>query len=220
MKKVKRNFINIISIIFFGLIPALLCQFFEKEPVDRYIHIRNFRYGKDPSVIRCNRGDRLHITFSTDDTGHSFFLEEFDIDAKVSPANNEVTIFKSSDPSIKPELTKQLTFTAKYSGILNYLVSKSAYRCHVWCGPMHAFEQGKLIIMPNTLLFLSIGCLAGILFLWLVSIFRKIEHDDNVAEERSDMKDLFRKNGFLRRIVISRWPLFLVQKYLVEILVY
>lgn len=131
MKKGKRNLINLIIILGFGLISSIICQIFTKEPIDRYIHMRNFRYGKDPSVIRCNRGDKLHITFSTDDTGHSFFLEEFDIDAKVSPARDEVEVFKPSDPSIKPVLTKELTFTAKFPGILNYIVAKCAYRCHV-----------------------------------------------------------------------------------------
>src|SRR5664279_1806862 len=58
----------------FGIIPAIICQFFVKAPVSRFIHIRSFRYGKDPSVIRCNRGDTLHLTFSSDDTGHSFYL--------------------------------------------------------------------------------------------------------------------------------------------------
>lgn len=206
MKSVKRDLINLITILSFGLISALICQFFVKEPTDRYIHIRNFRYGKDPSVIRCNRGDRLHITFSTDDTGHSFFLEEFDIDAKVSPAINEVSVFKPSNPSIKPVLTRELTFTAKHPGIMNYIVAKSNYRCHVWCGPMHAFEQGKLIIMPNTLLSFSLGSLIGILSIWLFRIFRKADPENNPDDKKSDMKDLFKWSGFFRRIVISRWP--------------
>ena len=98
MKRFKRAFIRFSIIIAFGLIPAILCQFFTGEPTSKYLHIRSFRYGKDPSVIRCNRGDTLHITFSTDDTGHSFFLEEFDMDVKVSPAREEVAVFKTSDP--------------------------------------------------------------------------------------------------------------------------
>ena len=185
---------------------AIICQFFIKEPTDRYIHIRNFRYGKDPSVIRCNRGDKLHITFSTDETGHSFFLEEFDIDAKVSPALDEVSVFKPSDPSIKPVFTKELTFVAKHPGFLNYIVSKSAYRCHVYCGPMHAFEQGKLVIMPNTLLIFSLGCLIGILLLGLTSIFRKAFPVNQLSEEKSKMKDLFENFGFLKKVLVSHWP--------------
>ena len=109
--------------------------------------------------LSANRGDRLHLTFSTDDTGHSFYLEEFDIDAKISPARDQVEVFKTSDPTQESVTTHELTFTARQPGILNYLVSRSNYRCHVWCGPMHAFEMGKLVIMPNTLLVFSLGCI-------------------------------------------------------------
>ena len=205
MKRFKKRLLSFILIISFGLIPAITCQFFAGEPTDKNIHIKNFRYGKDPSVIRCNRGDRLHLTFSTEDTGHSFFLEEFDMDVKVSPASDEVSVFKTSDPTKEPVITKEVTITAEHPGILNYIVSKSNYRCHVWCGPMHAFEQGKLVIFPNTLLFFSLGCLIGILFLWFRSVFRN--RASNPAEsENSKMIDLLEKSGFLRKLIVSRWP--------------
>lgn len=206
MRSYKR-IIDFSVILGFGLIAAIICQFFVQDPTDRYIHIRNFRYGKDPYVIHCNRGDRLHLTFSSDDTGHSFFLEEFDVDAKVSPATDEVAVFKPSDPLIKPVLTKELTFVAKHPGILNYIVSKSAYRCHVYCGPMHAFEQGKLIIMPNTLLVFSLGCLLGIIVLALASIFNVSRPVRFQKPDRSEEKtDLLEKSNLLSRILRSRWP--------------
>ena len=119
----RRDIKNFLIVFSFGLIPAVICQFFARQPVDRYIHITSFRYGKDPSVIRCNRGDKLHLTFSTDDTGHSFFLEEFDIDAKVSPARDQVEVFKASDPTARSILTRELVFTARHPGILNFLVT-------------------------------------------------------------------------------------------------
>ena len=216
MERFKKRLLSFILIISFGLIPAITCQFFTREPTDKNIHISNFRYGKDPSVIRCNRGDRLHLTFSTEDTGHSFFLEEFDMDVKVSPASDEVSVFKTSDPTKEPVITKEVSFTAEHPGLLNYIVSKSNYRCHVWCGPMHAFEQGKLVIFPNTLLFFSLGCLIGILFLWLRSVFRNPSEPENPK-----MTDLLEKSGFLRKLILSRWPqiiltiLALVMMYLV-----
>ena len=190
----------------FGIIPAVISQFSEKKPVTRNIHIRNFRYGKDPSVIRCNRGDTLRLTFSTDDTGHSFFLEEFDIDAKVSPARDVVEVFKVSDPTQKPVLTKEVVFIARHSGIQNFLVSRSNYRCHVWCGPMHAFEHGKLVIFPNTLLVFSLGSVAGILFLWILGFFRQPLQISGFEDKKSGYHDLLSKSGFLRKLVVSRWP--------------
>ena len=205
MKVASRHFLNLLIIFGFGLIPAVISQFFTEKPTSRHIHIRSFRYGKDPYVIRCNRGDTLKLTFSTDDTGHSFFLEEFDIDVKISPSINEVSVFKTSDPTANPILTKEITLIARHPGIYNYIVSRSNYRCHVWCGPMHAFEQGKLIILPDTLLIFSLGSLIGILFIWLVSIFKNINPKDRISDEKSGYKDLLKGSGFLRRIVVSRY---------------
>ncbi len=206
MKRVGRGFFRYFIIISFGLIPAIVCQLFTLVPTARSLHIRSFRYGKEPSVIRCNRGDTLHLTFSTDDTGHSFFLEEFDMDVKVSPAREEVAVFKTSDPTSKPVLTREVTFTAKHPGILNYLVARSNYRCHVWCGPMHAFEQGKLVILPNTLLIFSLGSLIGILFIFLTGITLKAEPSNKSDDPKYGYKDLFNRSGLLRKLLISRWP--------------
>ena len=188
---------NVLIVFVLGLIPAIICQFFTQEPVDRYIHIRNFRYGKDPSVIRCNRGDTLHLTFSSDDTGHSFFLEEFDIDVKVSPAVEEVTVFRTTDPSATPFITKELTVVAEHPGILNFVVSKSQYRCHVWCGPMHAFEQGKLLIFPNTLLCFSLGAFLGVILIWVLGIFSKKSQAFSKRKDEAEMKDLLKSKGLL-----------------------
>jgi len=205
MKFQRKHFLRLASVLSFGLIPALLCQFFTKEPVSRNIHITSFRYGKDPCVIRCNRGDTLHLTFSTNDTGHSFFLEEFDRDVKVSPGRKEVEVFKPGNPSEEPLIADKITLIARHQGIHNYIIAKSNYRCHVWCGPMHAFEQGKLIILPNTLLVFSLGILIGIVFLWVVSIFRKSNQGITNEIEKAGYKEIFKTSGYLRKIVASRY---------------
>ncbi len=205
MKLIKKHLISFCVVLLFGLVPAVIAQFFTKKPVTRKIHIRNFRYGKDPYVIRCNRGDTLLLTFSSDDTGHSFYLEEFDMDVKVYPADNTVSVFKTSDPTSKPLITKQVTLIARHTGILNFIVSKSNYRCHVWCGPMHAFEQGKLIIMPNTLLVFSLGCIAGILMLWFFAILKRGDEATDYEDTRRGYRDLFKKDGIFKKIVLSRY---------------
>jgi len=210
MSKTRMRIQNLIIVFVLGLIPALICQFFTREPVDRYIHIRNFRYGKDPAVIRCNRGDTLHLTFSSDDTGHSFFLEEFDIDVKVSPAVEEVTVFKTSDPSATPFITKELTIIAEHPGVLNYVISKSQYRCHVWCGPMHAFEQGKLLILPNTLLCFSLGSFLGVILIWVLGLFGRRSQAAVQRNDEAEMKDLFKSKGILKKLLVSRWPQFIL----------
>jgi hypothetical protein len=206
MWKIKKLTVRILIIFSLGLVPALVCQYFTNPPASRYIHVRSFRYGKDPSVIRCNRGDTLHLTFSSDDTGHSFFLEEFDIDVKVSPSSDDITVFKTSDPTAKPVTGKELVFVARHPGIFNYIVSRSNFRCHVWCGPMHAFEQGKLVILPNSLLVFSLGCLAGILLLWITGIFKKNGPVYQSEDNQKGYKDLFAGSGLLKKLVVSRWP--------------
>jgi polyferredoxin len=204
--KLGRYLVNFAVIISFGLFPAVLCQFFKEKPVSRHIHIKSFRYGKDPYVIRCNRGDTLHLTFSTEDTGHSFFLEEFDIDVKITPGNNEdFTIFRPSDPTLEPIQVKEVILITKHPGIFNFLVSKSNYRCHVWCGPMHAFEQGKLIILPNTLLVFSLGSLIGVLFLWIMVIFGKTNSGENYESENKSYKEIFKDSGILKKLILSRY---------------
>jgi len=206
MNGLKKNLLNFAIVLAFGLVPALACQYFAKKPSSRNIHVTSFRYGKDPSVIRCNRGDTLHLTFSSDDTGHSFFLEEFNIDVKVTPGQEEVAVFRTDDPSEKPLIAHEVTLVVKHPALLNYLIAKSNYRCHVWCGPMHAFEQGKLVLFPNTLLFFSLGCLTGILFLWLRIILKSSGSDAGEYDPKAGYKDLLQKNGLLRKLVVSRWP--------------
>jgi len=206
MESTRRGIIHLVIIIVSGMVPAFLIQFAQKEPVNRYYHIRNFRYGKDPHVIRCNRGDTLHLTFSSDDTGHSFFLEEFDVDVKVSPAMEEVLVFGVEDPSEKPYVTKELVLVAEFPGVAHYLVSKSQYRCHVWCGPMHAFEQGKLVMLPNTLLAFSLGALLAILGIWMVGLYKRMPAPNGSGMESSRMVDLFERFPWIRRMTTSRWP--------------
>ena len=205
MKNVFRYFLKLLLIFSFGLVPAVISQFFTEKPTSRNIHIRSFRYGKDPYVIRCNRGDTLHLTFSSDDTGHSFFLQEFDMDVKITPSSERVYVFKTNDPTSKPLETKEVTLIAKHTGLYNYIVSKSNFRCHVWCGPMHAFEQGKLVILPNTLLVFSLGSLLGIILIWLMAIFKKTIKKREETDEKAGYKDMLKETGFLKGLVVSRY---------------
>jgi polyferredoxin len=166
-----------IAIIFLaGLLGAIAVNLKQAEPGTRHIHVENFRYGKSPDIIRCNRGDSLILTFSTLDTGHSFFLEEFGIDAKVSPGMEDVHVFDTRNPLERPMITREVGIIAEHPGILKYLVSKSQYRCHVWCGPLHAFEHGSVIIRPNTLLGFGAGSLSGIFILLFFTGFISVKN--------------------------------------------
>ena len=166
-----------------GIISALITNLFKVEPTDRYIHIRSFRYGKYPYIIRCNRGDRLHLSFSTDDTGHSFFLSEYNTDVKINPGTDEVVVFKADHPEEKPEIKNEILLVASHPGLQKYLISKNQYRCHVWCGLLHGFENGSLIIFPNTLLGFGTGCVSAIFLLLLVpGIYRNKRNEQDSME--------------------------------------
>lgn len=188
----------------FALVPAVVCQLLAKPPGQRSIHIESFRYGKQPSVIRCNRGDELHLTFEARDTGHSFFLEEFDLDVKITPGSRAVEVFQASDPTAPPRIVREVVLHAVYPGWRQYLVSKSQYRCHVWCGPMHAFEQGKLIIAPNTLLFAGLGLVAGIPVVGLLQLRRRLREPYLQPQASTEGWDILRRWPWLKRLLKRR----------------
>lgn len=188
----------------FALVPAVVCQWLAKPPTQRSIHIESFRYGKAPSVIRCNRGDDLHLTFEARDTGHSFFLEEFDLDVKITPGSREVEVFRASDPTAPPRIAREVVLRAEHPGWRQYLVAKSQYRCHVWCGPMHAFEQGKLIIGPNTLLFAGLGLVVGIPVVGLLRLRGVFRVPFLPPHDASEGWDILRRGPWLKRLLKRR----------------
>jgi len=153
-------------------IPLFLEWFTTPPPITRHIHVEAFRYGTCPWIIRANRGDRLMLTFSTHDTGHSFFLQDYGLDAKISPASETVDVrdpFSIQDPPVR---MKTIPLVAGLEGFWGYLVSLSRFRCHVYCGPMHGFEQGDLIVRPNWLFAGSLGLLSAIPLISLVRTHR------------------------------------------------
>ncbi len=142
---------------------ALFVEWFTTpSPVTRKIHLEAFRYGTEPAVIRANRGDHLIMTFSTRDTGHSFFLQDYRIDAKITPASETVEIRDPLVPTSPPSYKSEIILKAGLPGFWGSLVSTSRFRCHVYCGPMHGFEQGDLIVRPNWLLSGGMGLLLAI----------------------------------------------------------
>jgi polyferredoxin len=177
------------------------------KPISRYIQVDSFRYGKEPSVITCNRGDTLHLTFRSRDTGHSFFLQEFDMDVKVTPSDEKVLQFHSSNPQIPPTILDTVVLVAEYPGLTKYLVSKSNFRCHVYCGPMHAFEQGSLIIGPNTLFNFGFGTLIGLFLAGLRRIRTLIKTNSpsfNISGIDSG-KDILNRLPRVKSIIKKSW---------------
>lgn len=142
----------------------LACEFLTTSPPqERQFHIESFRYGTSPSILRVNRGDSIDLTFSTRDTGHSFLLQDYRVEARVAPSGEQsmIEVRDPLDTAARPEFVHSLHLTAGLPGWWGRLVSVSRFRCHTYCGPMHGFEQGDLIVRPNLLLALSMGLLTA-----------------------------------------------------------
>ena len=172
------------------------------QPLTRQIHIEAFRYGTSPSIIRANRGDRLSLTFSTRDTGHSFFLQDYRIDAKISPASETVEVRDPFFTAGPPRDVQAVEITAGLPGVWGSLVSVSRFRCHVYCGLMHGFEQGDLIVRPNWLMTGSMGLLMAIVLLgWL-----RVRWDESSSRAHSTPPPPVDLNGRIRSLhTLLKW---------------
>ncbi len=167
-------------------------------PATRKVHVEAFRYGTDPAIIRANRGDDLIITFKTRDTGHSFFLQDYGIDAKITPASETVEVRDPLVPERPPSYVSEVHLKAGLPGFWGGLVSTSRFRCHVYCGPMHGFEQGDLIIRPN---WLGAGSLGFLLAIVVIGLFRIKWEEGRFQTIALPPIDLNRRFGLLDRLL-------------------
>lgn len=135
-----------------GLIAA---QMKSAPPQDRTFVIEARKYAFTPGVIRVNRGDRITIRLSATDVTHGFYLEGYDIDAKVRPENPTFWLRHPSKGEEGYEEVSEIRFTAQRTG-------KFRYRCSITCGYMHPFMQGEMIVEPNTLYPVSMGLTVGL----------------------------------------------------------
>ena len=116
------------------------------------------RYSFDPPIIRLNKGDRVSINMVTRDVTHGFFLEGYDIDAKIRPGDSsDDSVLLIRHPSKHDDFQEddRITFTADRTG-------KFRFRCSQTCGYMHPFMQGEMIVSPNYELWGGIGLVTGV----------------------------------------------------------
>jgi plastocyanin len=129
---------------------------------ERSLIITAQKYGYDPPVLRVNHGDRVRIRLVAKDVTHGFYLEGYDLDAKVRPENPTFWLRHPSGGE-KYQEVEEIEFVANRTG-------KFRYRCSTTCGYMHPFMQGELIVSPNylysTSVGLSVGLAAGMLLLF------------------------------------------------------
>ena len=133
-------------------------------PDDRYVTITAHKYAYEPAVLRVNKGDRIHISLSSSDVTHGFFLEGYDVDAQI-PAGEFNFRLRHPSESKEYKQTDEIVVVANRTG-------KFRYRCSNTCGYMHPFMQGELIVSPNYLFSSSVGMSLG-LCIGMVWIFRR-----------------------------------------------
>ncbi len=146
-----------------GSIGFSSAYFRQAAPQDRSITITAHKYAYDPSTIEVNKGDRVQIRLVSTDVTHGFYLEGYDLDAKV---RREDPTFWVRHPSEKDEAYKpveEISFIANRAGEFHY-------RCSITCGYMHPFMNGVLIVRPNylypTAVGLSLGLVVGMLLVY------------------------------------------------------
>ncbi len=179
-----------------ALLPAWFAAVTRDSPQVRNIHIEAYRYGFSPSRIHANRGDRLRLTFSTRDTGQSFFFQDYDLHVGITPGNRLVSVARLSRPDDRPKLMETVEIVAGLPGWQGWLVSKSQFRNHTYNGPLHGTERGELIVRPNFLLYGALGLLLAMPLAGLLLAGSR-------APQRSERRpyDLFRRFPWLKRVV-------------------
>ena len=176
-------------------LPAWLAGVAAHRTQTRDIHIEAYRYGFSPSRIKANRGDRLRLTFSTRDTGQSFFFQDYDLHVSITPGNRLVSVQRLSHPDDPPALMETVEIVAGLPGWQGWLTSKSQFRNHTYNGPLHGTERGELIVTPNFLLYGGFGFLCAIPLAGLVLARGK-------TGSGSDRRlNLFRAFPWLKRVV-------------------
>jgi hypothetical protein len=190
-----RRLAALLILIVGAVFPAALAGVTAHRAQTRDIHIETYRYGFSPSRIKANRGDRLRLSFSTRDTGQSFFFQDYDLHVSITPGNKLVSVQRLSHPDDPPTLLETVEIVAGLPGWQGWLISKSQFRNHTYNGPLHGTERGELIVNPNFLLYGSLGLLCAIPLAGLV-----LARGQTVSG--SDRRlNLFRLFPWLKRVV-------------------
>lgn len=192
---VRRRLAALLVLIAGAAFPAWLAGVPAHRPQTRDIHIEAYRYGFSPSRIQANRGDRLRLTFSTRDTGQSFFFQDYDLHVSITPGNKLVSVQRLSHPDDPPTLMETVEIVAGLPGWQGWLISKSQFRNHTYNGPLHGTERGELIVTPNFLLYGGLGLLCAIPLAGLVLA------RGQTASGSDRRLNLFRLFPWLKRVV-------------------
>ena len=140
---------------FVGLALAILFLPFPSfaAPVTHRITMTAGQFAFDPPVLHVNQGDRVLITLQATDVVHGFYLDGYDVQARVQPGTSQ-----------------RIEFVADQTG-------KFRYRCSVSCGALHPFMIGELVVGPNLTFARAVGLMLVALAATLFYLWRFPPHD-------------------------------------------
>jgi polyferredoxin len=190
-----RHLAALLVLVVGAAVPAWIAGVLARAPQTRDIHVEAYRYGFSPARIHANRGDLLRLTFSTRDTGQSFFFQDYDLHVSITPGNKLVSVQRLSRPDDPPALMETVEIMAGLPGWQGWLTSKSQFRNHTYNGPLHGTERGELLVSPNFLLWGALGLLLAIPLAGLLVA------GHSIASPVSRPLNLFRPFPWLKRIV-------------------
>jgi hypothetical protein len=161
-RKSPRKLTAALIVVAFTLLAVGMAALLAPAPRTRVVHVEAFRYGFSPWRVEVNRGDLLRLTFSTRDTGQSFFLQDYDLHVVITPGTDLVEVHRLSRPHEPPTRQRVVELKAGLPGWSGWLVAKSQFRNHTYNGPLHGTERGDLVVRPNFLLAAGLGLLLGL----------------------------------------------------------
>jgi cytochrome c oxidase subunit II len=158
------NYLMLLLLLVLGGAAGFSLSYFRGAlPQERRLTITAHKYAYDPSTIEVNRGDTLHIRLVSTDVTHGFYLEGYDLDAKVRREDPTFWVRHPSAKDSEYEAVEEVSLVARRAG-------KFRYRCSITCGYMHPFMNGILIVRPNYLyptgVGLSLGLVVGMLWIF------------------------------------------------------
>lgn len=114
--RLSRRLASLLILLVGAVVPAWIAGLSAPPPRTREIHIEAYRYGFSQARIQVNRGDRLQLTFSTRDTGQSFFLQDYGLNVSITPGQRQVLLQRLAGPADPPVLDDVVEIDAGLPG--------------------------------------------------------------------------------------------------------
>ncbi len=195
MSKKKALFLILFSLELAVLIP-LGIALIPKSASTRNIAIDARRFGYSPSRVVVNKGDTIHLRFSTSDVTHGFQLDGYPIELI---ARKGVTFQKDFWQKEKGHLKTEWNrlSTVKF---VAHRTGKFIFRCTETCGNLHPFMTGELIVKPNTFYNFFIA-----LSVWVVfAVFIWVAYKGTAGFGGFKRMNLLERFPWLKRLVMQR----------------